>query len=116
MKKPILLIALISIFALPFCSTSKKAMSDKKMPALSWATDISPVMKIHCSPCHFPETGKKKFLDTYVATRDNIDSILYRVQLSPDNPKFMPWKSKKEPLSDSLIQVFKLWKEQGMAE
>jgi hypothetical protein len=81
---------------------------------LSWQKDISPVMQIHCSPCHFPETGKKKFLDTYTATRDNIDSILYRVQLPPDNPKFMPFKSKKEPLSDSLIQIFKLWKVQGM--
>lgn len=116
MKKIILLIALVSVFALQFCSTSKNAAANKKkkVPMLSWQTDISPVMQVRCTPCHFPETGKKKFLDTYTATRDNIDSILYRIQLTPDNPKFMPWKSKKEPLSDSLIQVFKLWKEQQM--
>jgi len=113
MKKLILFFVVASIFALQFCSTTKKA-AGKNIPMLSYQKDISPVIQAHCSPCHFPETGKKKFLDTYTAAKDNIDSILYRVQLPPDNPKFMPWKSKKEPLSDSLIQVFKLWKSQGM--
>lgn len=83
-----------------------------KEPVVTYATDVAPIIQDRCTPCHFPETGKKKFLDTYVAARDNIDSILYRVQLPKDHPKFMPFKSKKEPLSDSLINVLKLWKAQ----
>lgn len=83
-----------------------------KEPAVTYAADVAPIIQDRCTPCHFPETGKKKFLDTYVAARDNIDSILYRVQLPKDHPKFMPFKSKKEPLSDSLINVLKLWKAQ----
>jgi hypothetical protein len=45
---------------------------------------------------------------------NNIDEILVRVQLPHDHDKFMPFKMKREPLSDSLVQVFKLWKQQGM--
>lgn len=84
------------------------------MPTVSWAKDISPVMQMRCTPCHYPETGKKKLLNTYEATAESIDDILMRIQLPHDDPKFMPFKSKKEPLSDSLIQVFILWKEQKM--
>jgi hypothetical protein len=71
-------------------------------------------MQMRCTPCHYPETGKKKLLNTYEATAESIDDILMRIQLPHDDPKFMPFKSKKEPLSDSLIQVFILWKEQKM--
>ena len=83
-----------------------------KEPAVTYSADVAPIIQERCTPCHFPESGKKKFLDTYAAARDNIDSILYRVQLPKDHPKFMPFKSKKEPLSDSLINVLKLWKAQ----
>lgn len=88
-------------------------MAGKKDTVASYTADVAPIIQDRCSPCHFPETGKKKFLDTYQAARDNIDSMLYRVQLPVDHPKFMPFKSKKEPLSDSLINVLKLWKEQN---
>jgi len=119
MKKTILFtIAILSVIALQFCSTSKKAASaDKKAPMLSYLKDISPIMQIHCTPCHFPEQGgKKPPLDSYITVRNNIDSILYRVQLPKDDKKFMPFMSKKEPLSDSLIHVFIAWKDQGMPE
>ena len=111
-----LLFALISVIALPFCSTSKKSMSDKKMtePQVSYVTDIAPVMQAHCSPCHFPNGGKQKFLDTYGTDSSNVDAILYRVQLPADSLRFMPFKSKKEPLNDSLVQVIKMWKSQNM--
>ena len=45
---------------------------------------------------------------------ENIDDIIRRVKLPHDHPEFMPFKSKKEPLSDSLINVLVVWKEQGM--
>jgi hypothetical protein len=108
---------LVLIWMLPYCTTTKKAMSDKSepaTPALTYANDIAPMMQVRCTPCHYPDTGKKKFLDTYQAVHDNIDDIIRRVALAPDDPDFMPFKSKKEPLSDSLIQVLRLWKETGM--
>jgi hypothetical protein len=72
-------------------------------------------MAERCTPCHFPDGGKKKFLDTHTAVRDNIEDILYRIQLPIDSSDFMPWKSKKPPLSDSLVQVIRVWKDTGMA-
>lgn len=83
---------------------------------VSYAKDVAPILIDRCTPCHFPDGGKKKFLDTYTAVSTNIDDIIYRIELPADSSKFMPFKSKKPPLSDSLIQVFKLWKETGMAE
>ncbi|MEP6647308.1 MAG: hypothetical protein ABJC12_09460 [Saprospiraceae bacterium] len=115
MKKILLFILLCSAFALQFCSSSKKAMADKhKVVMMSYAKDISPIISARCSPCHFPESGKKLPLNSYDALVTNVDAILMRVQLPQDDPHFMPWKSKKEPLSDSLIQVIKLWKDQKM--
>ena len=112
MKKTFLLLLIFSAITLQFCSTSKKAMA-KAVP-LTWRFDISPIIAVHCSPCHFPTTGKKLPLDSYEALTKNIDEVLFRVQLPQTDPKFMPFKAKKEPLSDSLIQVIKLWKEQEM--
>jgi hypothetical protein len=118
MKKYLaLLIMLASIIVLPFCKTTKQAAGKtKSMPAVTYTADIAPIMADRCTPCHFPETGKKKFLDTYTAVKTNIDDILVRVMLPKDDPKFMPFKSKKEPLSDSLIMVLKTWRETGMTE
>src|SRR5687767_4594044 len=116
MKKNFLLVGFIAFFGLQFCTTSKKALSgtNKNMPMVSYENDISPIIKSRCSPCHFPPEGNKETHDTYEAVKANIDDELLRVQLPHDDPKFMPFKMKKEPLSDSLIQVFKLWKQQEM--
>jgi hypothetical protein len=116
MKFRLISLLFLSVLLLPFCTVSKKASADKKAPAITFQKDILPVMQDRCTPCHFPENGKKKFLDTYAAVTNNIDDILARVQLPVDNKEFMPFKSKKEPLSDSLIMVFKQWKEMGMPE
>jgi hypothetical protein len=113
--KYILVLLIISAFLiLPFCTTAKKARGEKAEARFSYVTDIAPVMQVHCSPCHFPDGGKQKFLDTYASVSMRIDDILYRVQLPTDSLRFMPFKSKKEPLNDSLIQVFKHWKSQQM--
>lgn len=116
MKKSLLLLTLISIAVLPFCTTSKKTVGDKKMdePSISYTADIAPIFQAHCSPCHFPDGGKLKFLDSYAAVTNNIDDILFRVQLPQDSIRFMPFKQKKEPLNDSLIQVIKYWKDRNM--
>ncbi len=116
MKKTLLFLALLSAFALPFCSTSKNASGKKnKVMMLSYQTDISPIFQVHCAPCHFPVAGgNKKPLDNFEAVKANVDAILFRVQLPATDPKFMPFMSKKTPLSDSLIQVIKLWRDQQM--
>ncbi|MBK8515293.1 MAG: hypothetical protein IPL55_03065 [Saprospiraceae bacterium] len=115
-------ILLLFVLAMIFvqCSGPKKATmatsESMTMKAISFTTDIKPIMVNHCAPCHFPETGKKKLLDTYIATKDNIVDIITRVQLDKADDKFMPFKLKKEPLSDSLITVLKNWRKSGMAE
>jgi len=118
MKKFTLLFLLASIMVLPFCTTSKNAAGNKKAPAPTYAydTDIAPILMAHCSPCHYPPQGQKLPLNSYQAVHDHIDDMLARVQLPQDNIKFMPFKVKKEPLSDSLIMVIKVWKEGGMIE
>jgi hypothetical protein len=83
---------------------------------VSYERDVAPIMIDRCTPCHFPDGGKKKFLDTYAAVSANIDDIISRVEMHPDSSKFMPFKSKKAPLNDSLVQVIKVWKESGMAK
>jgi hypothetical protein len=116
MKKQLLLFVFISAILLPYCTTTRKTMADQKVPAYTYTKDIAPVMRERCTPCHFPDGGKKKFLDTYSATTANVDDILYRIQLPQDSARFMPWKLKKPALSDSLVQVFKTWRETGMRE
>jgi len=115
MKRITILSLFLAIVCLPFCTTSKKAAGDKKMtePTVSYVTDVAPILQERCTPCHYPG-GKKKFLDTYAAVSENIDDIIHRVELPVDAEGFMPFKSKKEPLSDSLINVLKVWKSQKM--
>ena len=120
MKFRLVLAILLSILFLPFCTSTKKGQANAhdsaKPGAISYQKDILPIMQARCTPCHFPEQGKKKMLDTYGAVKNNLDDILTRIQLPPGDEKFMPFKSKKEPLSDSLVMVFKQWKNLGMPE
>ncbi|MEO5583071.1 MAG: hypothetical protein ABIR66_10280 [Saprospiraceae bacterium] len=109
-------LVLVSI-VLMNCNSSKKTTAMPKAkaePVVSWSNDVLPILKGSCTPCHFPETGKKKLLDTYDAAKTNIDDIISRIQLPTTDDKFMPFKSKKPPLNDSLINVFVLWKKQMM--
>ncbi len=95
------------------CMATKKAAAE---PTVSYQTDLLPIMQVSCNPCHFPEKGNKKMLDTYAATKENIDDIIRRVELSAEDKEFMPFKSKREPLTAAEINLFKTWAAQGMAE
>ncbi|MGE0569272.1 MAG: hypothetical protein AB7O73_15140 [Bacteroidia bacterium] len=106
----LVLATILLIFA--FCKT-KKNVAKIEQSLVTYTKDISPILSERCTPCHFPETGKKKLLNTYDAAKDNIDQIIEMVQLPKDDKNFMPFKSKKEPLNDSLINVLKTWKSQG---
>ena len=118
MKKGLIIVCVLAgALALQFCSGSKAAMSGRKkmeVKTVSYSTDVAPIIESHCTPCHFPDGGKKKFLDTYAAVSNNIDDILHRVQLPGDSTHFMPFKHKKPALTDSLIQVLQVWKDTGM--
>ena len=116
MKFRLIFVMFLSVVFLPFCTSTKKLSNTPVPPAITFQKDILPIMQERCTPCHFPDRGKKKFLDTHAAVSNNIDDILVRIQLSIDSEDFMPFKSKKEPLSDSLILVFKQWKELNMPE
>ena len=83
-------------------------------PLVSYQADISPLFVRSCTPCHFPEKGRKKMLNTYEAVAENIDEILHRVSLTPDNKDFMPFKSKREPLTSKEIEMITLWEKEGM--
>lgn len=110
----------LTIFAccfLTYCTTTKNVAAKKQdAPTYTYTADVAPILIHRCTPCHFPDTGRKLPLNTYTAVHDNIDAVIARVSLPHDDPKFMPFRNKKEPLSDSLIMVLKVWKEEGMAE
>lgn len=113
MKQLLIVILCIgSVVLMQNCSSTKKAAA----PNLSFDKDILPVMQASCTPCHFPPDGKKEPLNTYDAVKKNIADIITRVKLPKDNPKYMPFKSKKPALSDSVISVLEKWQAQNMPQ
>ena len=97
---------------LSFCTTSKKAVSNDDA-MYSYAEDIGPMIEHYCSPCHFPDDGNLKFLDTHKSIRKNIDDIIYRVSLPIGEDGFMPAGS-DVALTDDQIQLLKNWRAEGM--
>ena len=118
MKKSLVVFVLIAgSLMLQFCTASRSAASGKADATMvTYASDVAPILQAHCTPCHFPDGGKMKFLDTQTAVETNIDTILARVQLTPGTDGFMPFKSKKEPLTEAQIATLKAWKAGGMAK
>lgn len=99
-----------------FCTTTKQPTQKSakiRGPVVSYTKDIKPVMLQSCTPCHFPDQGKKKMLDTYESTKANIEDILTRVQLPEDEIKYMPFKNKKPALTSEEIIKIKRWVAQG---
>lgn len=111
MKKLCIFILAASPFVLQFCSSSKNVV---KSPAITYTANVKPLMVANCSPCHFPPKGNKKAYDSYTAVKMDIDSILRRVHLNPNQKGFMPFKKAK--LSDSTINVLAQWKKDGLLE
>jgi len=102
------------------CKTAQApvvSLDAKKIPPellVSYEKDIRPIMLASCTPCHFPEQGQKKMLDTYAATKSEATAIIERVLLPADDIKFMPFKSKKPALTTEEIKLLKDWVTQGM--
>ncbi len=115
--KTYLAFLLLLSITIVFCKTPRKTASSASgnhAPMISYEKDISPIMVRSCTPCHFPEEGKKKLLNTYEATKGNIVDILNRIQLPVSDIKFMPFKSKKAPLTTAEIKLIKDWATQNM--
>ena len=106
----------IILLSMQFCKSSATMITDTSDKPVSYEKDISPIMKLKCTPCHFPEHGRKEMLDTYAATKEHIEDILHRVQLPETDKKFMPFKSKREPLTKEEIELFKKWAAQSMPQ
>lgn len=116
----LLLLAMFSVLLVHYqCSLQNTASASgykNDLSSVSYARDIAPIMSAKCTPCHFPDEGRKKMLDTYTAVKANIDTILRRIQLEENERGFMPFKSKKPPLTEEEIELFKKWKSQGMSK
>lgn len=116
--KPLFIfLAVLVTLSLQFCGTAKTGVTDTPSklaePMVSYEGQIQPIMVQSCTPCHFPDQGKKKFLDTYEATKSNIQDIIARVELPSDHPDYMPFKSKKPALTAEQIALMKSWVAQG---
>lgn len=112
-------LAIALILLLPMCKPSQTTATDASTKTVSanpvsYEKDIKPLMLERCTPCHFPETGKKKMFDTYAATKADVNEIIGRIKLNPEDPKFMPFKSKKPALTEKEVQLFTDWLSQGM--
>ncbi len=111
--------AAVCILFLTFIAIScaKKNSPSKSVAAkpTTYAMDVKSIVQSKCTPCHIPaDGGKKTAFDSYVAVRNNLDSIIRRIQLAPHEKGFMP--AKKEALPAAEIAVFKKWQADGAAE
>ena len=113
-KMMIIMLGAGGLFILQNCSSSKNMA--KKEVVVSFEKDVMPMLKVSCTPCHFPPDGRKEPLNTYDAVKKNFADILTRVKLPATDNKFMPFKSKKPALSDSAINVLVKWQAQGMPQ
>lgn len=106
----VLAVVLATGLLFQFCASSKS----KKMAAAptTYEGHVMPLIQAKCSPCHIAPDGKKKHYSNYDAVKADIDSLIRRVSLQPNEKGFMPFK-KTERLPDSLIQVLVKWKADG---
>jgi len=104
-----------SVLLLYNCNPGKKA-AGKKIPKSTFAANLSPLIMETCTPCHIPSKGgRKKSYDNYENVKTDIDEIIRRIELTPADKDFMPFK-KKEQLADTTIAKFKKWRDDGLLE
>ena len=103
-----------AVVAFSYCSSSKKVAAAPAKPKVNYQANVMSIIQANCAPCHFPDKGNKKPLDTYTAVSANVDEILRRIQLAPTERGFMP--NRKPKLSDADINTIKEWKADGLTE
>lgn len=116
MKKFFVLSAIVtSVFLFANCHSAKKAMNTAVVAKFTYEANLQTVIMANCVPCHIPaKGGNKKPYDNYANVKTDIDEIIHRIELNPDERGFMPFKRAK--LSDSSIAVFKKWRDDGLME
>jgi len=108
------LVIMMAMF-LSYCHTAKKAAAAAPAPPVTFEANIQPIVMSACSPCHTPSKGgNKEPLDVYANAKKDVDDILHRIQLNPQDRGFMPMRHPK--LDDSTIAVIKKWKDTGLTE
>jgi mono/diheme cytochrome c family protein len=114
--KTILMAALVVCTAVFFANcTSSKKVASVAAPAVTYTGNVEQLLVANCSPCHFPAKGGNKLaFDNVANARDNIDNLISRIEMHPGDRGFMPFK--RDRLSDSVINVFKQWKADGLAD
>lgn len=115
MNKFVIIAAILSVsFVLVYCNPAKRAA--KTTVKSTYSNDVSSLVVTFCSPCHIPANGgKKKPYDSYATVKSDIDEIIKRIELNPGDKGFMPMR-RTTRLSDSVIAVFKKWKDDGLVE
>ncbi len=107
----------IAIIAIIFsnCNSAKKTAATE-VPRSTYSTNVSTVIMSSCAPCHVPaKGGNKKPYDNFANVKTDIDEIIRRIEMNPGERGFMSFK-KTAKLSDSVIMVFKKWRDDGMLE
>lgn len=96
------------------CHSAQKATA--AVPKSNYTTNVSTVIMSNCTPCHIPARGgNKKTYDNFTNVKTDIDEIIRRIEMNPGENGFMPFK-KTAKLSDSVIMVFKKWRDDGLPE
>jgi hypothetical protein len=112
MRKASLLIAFLAVILF---ACHRKTAPASSIPLTTYTANIKPIIDNSCTPCHVPSKGGKKAnFDSFDSTKKYIADMITRVQLNPDDPKFMPFKQKKPPLTAAEIQTLKNWQMSGM--
>jgi mono/diheme cytochrome c family protein len=97
------------------CNSAKKTAGTVAVKS-TYTNDVSVVIMNNCAPCHIPAKGGfKKAYDNFDNVKTDIDEIVRRIELNPNEKGFMPFK-KTAKLSDSVILVFKKWRDDGLLE
>jgi cytochrome c553 len=119
-KMYVSLFVVCAAIAFTYCSSTKNATASKTeskpVPKkTNYQDHVAAIIQANCAPCHFPDKGgNKKALDSYAGVSSQVDEILRRVQLQPNERGFMPRQHPK--LSDTAINVIKAWKAEGLGE
>ena len=109
---PLLLIAVLISSILSGCSYDEE---DGNLVEVSYANDIVPLLDANCYSCHEDEDNYTGLcLSAYELVSDlyNREQIIDRISRDISDDMLMP-KAPAAPLTESQIDIFKAWVEQG---
>lgn len=115
MKKIPFVLTLIVLVIFAACSKKSNPSKTEKIILTTYTVDIIPLLQAKCTPCHLPSKGGNKTdFENYESAKKHGPDMLARIQLSPGDKGFMPFKHAKLPVEE--IAVIKKWIDQGLME